>query len=459
MASARFIDRLRRLSALLVTNASGTVVGQLVMLITIPAQLRALGAEQFGLIVLFNSFVAAGALTDVGIGPTVLRFVALTHRHPRALQHVVASSLTVILLLSAVVATLGVGLGYVFSALRDGELVAGRISAPALAALIVIAIAASMCSGLGLNLLKGLRLYRAFAIAEMSQRIAIPVLTTLAAVLTRDVRIVLATGCLGLISSAVLLVWVGARLARIDLYLTTHLRYFRRRMLNFSRWIWVQAVFGYLGGQADRLIVAATMSLSALAVYAVAMSVANAMTAALSAGGSFLLPEASSRLGDKVWLTTTYVRFTQVFSAVSAVSIIAFLPLAESLLTLWVKSGITAQVLPMLLPLLWTVSSASASVPGTLIMNAMGHTRFAAVLGMVNNTVLLSFMCVAGFLYGLPGVIAAKLMSVPIGYAARAITARHVFAIPNAPWVALKMLWPTIAGALFVLPVSLYILT
>jgi O-antigen/teichoic acid export membrane protein len=453
------IRRGRRLTSVFASNAAGTILGQLVTLITIPAQLHYLGAEQFGLIVLFNSFVAAGALTDLGIGPTVLRFVARTERHPKALAHVFTSSITVILMLSVFVAMLGAIAAVVHVLLKGDVPIAGSLRSAELAALVVVTIGASMLSGLGLNVIKGLRLYRAYAIAESLQRILLPVAGTIVAVMTKDAGAVLLSTCVGFIVSAcILLRWAGS-LVKAPVGITTNLRYFKRRMFAFGQWVWVQALFGFLGAQADRFIVAATMSLSALAVYAVAMSVANAMIAALSAGGSFLLPEASSRLSDKAWLTQTFVRFTFLFSALSALSIIAFLPLAPTLLNLWVKADMATQVLPVLLPILWTVSSSAASVPGTQIMNAMGYTKFGAILGVVNNTVMLAAMLAAGSIYGLQGVIMAKLMAVPIGYAARAVTARHVFSLKKAPLVAFRMVWPTIAGALVVLPISWHFLT
>lgn len=453
-SSTTVFQRGRRLASLFASNAAGTVLSQLVALIAIPIQLRYLGAEQFGLIVLFNAFVAAGALTDLGIGPTVVRFVARTEHHRRALQHVFASSFTIILLLSVAVAALGLGIAMFYEALKGQTLIAGSVYPHELAALIVFTVGVSMLSGLGLNVLRGLRLYRLFAMSETAVRLVVPIASTMAAVFTKDAGAALLASSVGMLVVTALLLWRVAKRIGARVWITTNLRYFKRRMFHFGRWVWVQALFGFLGAQADRFIVAATMNLSVLAAYAIAISVANAVLAGLTAGSGFLMPEVAKRLNDKAWVEQAYRRYTLLFSAVSALGIVIALPLVTPVLTLWVKADMALQVLPVLLPILWTISSSATSIPGTQIMNAMGYTRFGALLGIGNNSVLLLALLVGGMVGGLHGVIAAKLLSVPIGFAARAITAHHVFKMPNPAWQAFKMVWPTVLGAALVLPLS-----
>lgn len=449
-----YVQRGRRLASLFASNAAGTVVSQLVALLVIPIQLQFLGAEQFGLLVLFNSFVAAGSLTDLGIGPTVVRFVARTERHPKALAHVFASAFTVILMLSAVVAMLGMAAAWGYEAIRAQSQIAGSLYPHQLAALIVFTVGVSMLSGLGLNVLRGLRQYRHFALAESAVRLVIPLAGTTAAVLTGDAGATLIASSAGMTVTTAVLLGIVAHRIHARTWLTTNLRYFKRKMFHFGRWVWVQALFGFLGAQADRFIVAATMSLSVLAAYAIAMSVANAVLAGLTAGSGFLMPEVVNRLNDKTWLERAYRRYTLLFSAVSAAGILFALPLITPVLTLWVKADMTQQVLPVLLPIMWTISSSATSIPGTQIMNAMGYTRFGAFLGIANNSVLLLALLVAGAWAGLYGVIAAKLLAVPIGFVARAVTAHHVFKMPRPIFEAFKMVWPTVLGAAIVLPLS-----
>lgn len=446
----------RRIGAAFASNAAGTVLGQIVQLVAIPLQLHYLGAAQFGLIVLFNSLVAAGSLTDAGIGPTVLRFVARTDRHPRALEHVVASSLTVILGISLALAVLALGGTWAWTAWHGAAKVAGTVDPIVLAALVAAAVAASMVSWLGLNMLRGLRHYRAFALCESIQRVVMPLLCTAVAMVTRDASAVLAALCVWTALAAIVTLAFAARRARVRIHLTRNLRYFRRHMFAFSRWVWAQSVFAYAGSQADRLIVAGAMSLSALGIYAVAVSAANALLAVLSAGGAFLLPEAASRLSDRAWLTRAFLRYTLLFSAVSALGVALFTPVARPVLDLWVGATVAQQVLPILLPLLWTISNAAASAPSSHILNAMGHSRFAAVAGMVANSLVLIAMLAGGSLFGLWGVIGGKLFGLPLGFGIRAVTARKVFGLPHPVRAAFKMLWPTLLGALVMLPLSWY---
>jgi O-antigen/teichoic acid export membrane protein len=112
------------------------------------------------------------------------------------------------------------------------------------------------------------------------------------------------------------------------------------------------------------------------------------------------------------------------------------------------------QVLPILLPLLWTISGAASSGPSHHILNAMGHSKFAAAASMVANGAVLTAMLLGGSLFGLWGVIAGRLFSLPLGVGIRAVTAKRIFGLPHPTRTALKILWPTLAGALVALPLS-----
>lgn len=448
--------RARRLASLVASNASGTVLGQVVQLATIPLQLRYLGAEQFGLLVLFNSFVMAGSMADAGIGPTTLRFVAKNSHRRRAVEHVVASGLTVLcatFLGLSVLALLGAAL-YAHNTAPPAS--PHAIGAVAYVGLVLFALGASMLSGLGFNVLKGLRQYTRFAVLESIHRIGLPVTTTVVAVATGQVRWVLVSSCAWMLVSAVLTLRSVVVSAGIAMRFTRHLRYFRQRMLHFSSWVWVQAVFGYLGTQADRLIIASVMSLSTLAAYAVAMSVANAALAVMSAGAGFLIPESASRLNDLAWLRRSFVRFTFLLSTVSALAIVAILPFAEFLLSAWLGAGSAALVLPILVPLLWTFSNAATSIPGNYMATAMGHSKFVALLGAAGNSIVLIAMISGGVAFGLYGVLCGKLSSILVGFCVRTAMARRIFLIPNAATAALRMVWPTLLGSCVVLPLSWY---
>lgn len=457
-ATRNLAAKARRIGGAFASNAAGTVMGQIVQLIAIPLQLHHLGSAQFGLIVLFNSLVVAGSLTDAGIGPTVLRFVARTERHPRAMEHVIASSLTVILGISAFVAIASIGGTWAWTAWHGATPVAGTVQPLVLAALVSAGVAASMVSWLGLNMLRGLRHYRLFALCESIQRIMMPLVCTVVAVLTKDASAVLFALCAWTALAAVATLVFAARRAGVHLHVTRNLRYFRRHMFAFSRWVWAQSIFGYAGSQADRLVIAAVMDLSALGIYAVAVSVANALLAVISAGGAFLLPEAASRLADRAWLTRAFLHYTLLFSAVSAAGIAVFTPLAKPILDLWVGATVAQQVLPILLPLLWTISGAAGSAPSHHILNAMGRSKFAAAASMFANSAVLIGMLVGGLFFGLWGVIAGKLFSLPLGLGIRAVTAHRIFGLPHPVRVAFKIVWPTLVGALVGLPLSWWFL-
>lgn len=453
-----FALQARRLASVFASNASGTVLGQVVQLIAIPLQLRFLGAEQFGLLVLFNSFVMAGSIADAGIGPTTLRYVAKKSHSRRAVEHVVASGLTVLSAMFLGLCMTSLVGAAAYAHWIQPSATAGALGPVAYLGLVMLALGASMLCGLGHNILKGLQQYKRFAVLESIHRMGLPLVTTATAIGSGQVRWVLVSSCAWMLISAGLTLRVVFVKAGIAIGFTRRLHYFRKRMMNFSAWTWVQAVFGYLGTQADRLIIAAVMSLSTLAAYAVAMSVTNAALAVMSAGASFLIPESASRVNDMDWLRRSFARFTFLLSAVSALSIVAILPFAEFLLSAWLGASSAAMVFPILVPLLWTFSNAATSIPGNYIATAMGHSKVVALMGATGNSLVLIAMIVGGMTFGLYGVLVGKLSSILVGFCIRYELARRVFLIPNAAAATSRMVWPTLVGCSLVLPLSWYYL-
>lgn len=438
--------RAQHLAGLVFANALGTVVAQVAQVIAIPIQLRSLGAEQYGMMALFLSFVAVGSVVDAGISSTSLRFVARSRDRPKLLRHVLASSLTVILMISALFLLGGQAVAALIVAL-SGKSSIGGMDLPLLTALVTTGVATTILLSFGLGILRGLRSYRLFSICETSARLLLVIAVTATAAFTGEVLYVIIsyTAVTGLAALAVL--GVALREARAPFRLTTNLHYFRRHMANFSKWIWLQSVVGYLGAQADRFVVAAFMNLETLSMYSIAMSLATALSVASNAAAGFLLPEAAARLRQREWLAASFIRLTFLLSAATSVIVLAFSPFADPLLTLWLGPPYGSSVALFLVPLLWVVSSTVTSIPGTQLAVAMGHVRLTAIAGLIGNGIVLTGIVLGGWWFGTMGVVGAKLLALPLGFSIRAVIAAKVFKLRPPILVALKVTWPTLAGA------------
>jgi len=295
-----------------------TVLGQIVQLLAIPLQLHYLGPAQFGLIVLFNSLVAAGSLDGRRHRP---HGAALRRSHrpapesPRARDRVKPHGNPDHLRRDRRGGLAGT---QAWISWHGATPVAAPYTRRA-RGLVAAAVSASMVSWLGLNMLRGLRQYRVFALCESIHRVVLPLLCGRGGGDHPGRCLVLLALCVWTtVAAAVTLRYAGRR-AQVRLHLTRNLRYFRRRMFSFGRWVWAQSVFAYAGSQADRLVVAGAMGLSALGIYAVAVSAANAFLAVFHCRWG--VPAARS--GEPArpiarGLTQAFVRYTLLFSAVSA---------------------------------------------------------------------------------------------------------------------------------------------
>lgn len=438
---------LRRLAPLLVGNGSGTVLGHLTHILMIPVQLAYLGASQFGLLALFISVVMASAIADTGIGQTVLRFVARSSRFPKLVEHVLASGLTVIVMLALTLVGLGALINWLLGALFGVTSIAGIPSEPVLA-LTAAALGLGMLVALALNTLRGLRSYLTFSICDTTYRVTVPLVLGATAYLTGDVLLVFAAHCIVIAILAAVLLVLAARKAHVRLRLTTNFRYFRKRMLHFSKWVWLQALAGYLGGQSDRFIVAAFVSMSAAGYYAIAATISSGVVGIATAVSGFLLPEAASRLKQHDWLIRTFRRATFYLSAASAIAILAFTPLAMPIIGSWINSTDNLLIVPFLIPLLWSAASTVTSIPATQFMNAMGHQRLAARIGIVANVITAIAIGLGGWVFGTFGVVGARLLVLPIGLASRTIFIRQVFKSPTPLRDAFAITWPNLLGAI-----------
>lgn len=422
------------------------MAGQIAQLLVIPFLLHALGTERYGLFALFLAIVASGGILDAGVGPTVLRFVARAGRRSLLVEHIVASAITVVLLIGIVIFVLASAAAALFPVILSQN-IGGQVSTFSFVLLTTASLVFAMLATVALNAIRGARKYRVFSFGETGLRVLQPLVVTGAAIWSGSITVVLASYCLVTGILAAILLLVMARQTGIELRLATDLRYFRRRMLRFGRWIWVQAICGYAGTQADRFIVLSLTDLHTLGIYSVAASVANGIMGVAGAASGFLVPEAAARIGRKDWLFRTFKRATLLLSGLSSLGILLLMFAAPGLLDLWLGEPRGREVVPFLLPLLWVTASGITSIPATNIANVVGAVRLTATIGIVANLVTLTSMVVGGHLFGPFGVVFGKWISLPMAVVARAIVLRYVFGSTRAFGPALILMAPTLLGA------------
>jgi O-antigen/teichoic acid export membrane protein len=400
-----------------VSNLAANGVVALMALLFVPVYIHVLGIEAYGLIGFFASVQVVFALLDLGLGAAATRELARlsVERDARDTARHFMRTLEVVYWLTAVI--LGVALVLLAPVLAakwvNPDHLSVRETEQALT-LMGIAFAARWPFALYAGALTGLErqgaLNRLRVLAELLRSpgaalVLLLVSPTLAAFLTWQIAVNLLAS-----AAAALTTWralpAASAPARFD---WSQLRRIQRYMIGVSAIAVTVAVLT----QMDKLILSRLLSLQDFGYYALAWTVANALTILIGPVFSAYFPSLSRAvaLRDEETLRALYHRATQMMAGVILPVGITVAFFSREVLELWTQDAALAQNAHLVLSilLLGTVLNGLMNIPYGLLL-AHGWTSLPLYANLVAIGFLVPLVIVLTGFFGPAGAASAWLI-------------------------------------------------
>lgn len=399
------------------TRYAGIAVNVLLGLVVLPINLHYLGASAYGLWMLTATITAYFSAFDLGYGGTIVRFVAeyRARRDVQALNEVLSTMFFLYTGIGLVVYAAAIGLSfampYVF-ALSPEQAEIGQIILLIIAANVTLHFVFSVFGGV----INGFESYYLNNIVGTGANI-------LAAVV--NVIVVMAGyGLIELVTATTLVRIAPYFLYRHNAYRVfpaLNIRWQRvsrerlRQLTGFSIYLAIIDWSSRLNYTVDTLMIGAFMSTGAVAVYAVAQRLSEALFRLTHQLHVFLFPAVVHRsvAGTVTDQQRLMVRATRFQTAAALAICGAVAAAADRLVPAWVGSGYEPSVLVLQLLVYVVVLRAWMGMPGTVLKGTGGHRFLAATSAVcaVAN-ILLTVLLVKPF--GLIGVALGTVIPVSI---------------------------------------------
>ncbi|MDF1598902.1 flippase [Mesorhizobium sp. YIM 152430] len=416
-------------------NLLGLGLPLVVAVFTIPLLIEALGTAQFGLLTLIWAVVSYFGLFDLGLGRTLTlqMSVAESRGERERIAPAVATALTFMAILGVLVGAL-----LVVGAERGIDLLAAVPEREeAVAALMAMGIAIP-----AITLTSGFRgmleARHAFGIVNLI-RLPMGIYTFLGPLLAvwlgeprLDVIawILVAGRYAGLFAHA----WFAMRLLPPDCGAFRFRTDFVKPLFSIGGWLTVSNTISPLMGYADRFIIGALVSATAVAYYATPYEIVTKLWIVPGALTAVLFPTFAAQMARDVASGTALFRQSVTALALSLLPVCAALAIfAHEILGLWIDAEFAANsALLLQIFALGVVFNALATIPFTLIQSAE-RPKWTAMIHLAEVVPFLAILWWATSMYGPVGAALAWLARIVIDTVAMFAASRFVL---EAGWSA-----------------------
>ena len=209
-----------------------------------------------------------------------------------------------------------------------------------------------------------------------------------------------------------------------------------KTLFSFGIYSWLQEIGNSLFYQADRLIIASRLSLSALTYYTVCSQLAQQIYAVLNRATYFLFPLSSTtqEKGNLTLMRTLYFRGLNFVTIASVGLSIPLFLFASNMLSLWMGIEFAKETANVLRVLTVTFSLLSTAIVPYYFMNGTGFVRLNTVFCFISGVVVgLSTVLLVPSL-GILGAALARLSNIPIDVIGR--TTFHYKGLSDRRWYA-----------------------
>ena len=443
-----------------------TVITSLMNILFVPLFISHLGAAEYGVYKIINSFAGYLLIMDFGIGTIVTRYVSLYNSKGdiRQRNRCVATSVIVSMMLVTIVMIIGLTLKTQINNIYKNSMTTEQLAlAHDLYLMMIINIALSMIC----HLFSGyVNAYERFIVSNAlaTGRLMLRIIIILALLFTgHTARLIIATDLF--LTAALLIIYMLYCFTKLDMKI--NLKQFDKSLLvgyfMFSGAVLLQSVVNQVNNSVDNMILGVMSSPEVVTMYSSGMTIYGLYVALPQTVANVFLPQATRLFGEKLpdddgtKLTDFVVRPGRYEAMICMAILIGFTLLGKDFIALWIGNEYSdAWMVALLLMVPFTIPLCENVM--ITILNAQNKRMFRSVVlfGVAGLNVLLTV-----FLVGRVGFIGAAIgtcVSVILGHGI-VINIYYVKKFKLRLWYMCKALFKGIlpcAIAVFVLCIPLY---
>jgi O-antigen/teichoic acid export membrane protein len=442
-------------------NGLAIIGGLVVTLVLTPFMLYRLGADAFGVWALALTLTfSAGYLTlaDLGLQQAAVRFIADARRRsePAVITSVFSTTLAIFSVVAVISGAVIVSLASVIASLFT---VGSALHSAATTTFAVV----------GGQIVFDLPSMAFRAVLEASQRFAairgIDILRSLSFAAGTVVALVMRDGLVGVAAASAAAAAIGAGALGLAAYAKEPAARFRpstidrrttKELLSFSGSLFALRILSVAYRQMDKLIIALTLTIGAVATYEFANKMSAALTLVFGIAGSALLPAATLSRADRARMRELFLRITSTAVAVFFPLALAAAVYARLLVVGWVGEGQAGATNAARLFFIW-LALGTFDAAGTTMLVAIGRLRPVVILSVVWVVTNLGLSIALVHVWGITGVVAGTVITYGPLLVAYTVLCMREFRISLHEW-ATRVLLPNLPGPAVQLMASLLLL-
>jgi len=387
------------------------------MMLAAPYLIHRLGIQQFGVWMLVSAIVGSMGTLSTGFGAATVKYVSSCRgrKDPVGVERVVRSTLTINLLLGAILASavwIGapVAVNHIFKIeqyFRPATIIAVRIGA--------LLLLIRSAEGVFVSTLRAFERYGPAVMLNVAGRTStIIVAVVLASFGIGIVGLMVAT----LVIAAVEMLLQMAAASRVagGISVIPILTNMTGEVFSYGCFSWLQAFAAVVFSYADRLVVGALLGTTAIAYYTICVQATQPIHGLAAAGLNFLFPYLSFRAETETSLHTRHLVRWMILANI-AFALMLCVPLAvfgKTILRVWMGAAFANET-RVLFPILALAFGALATnvVPYYALL-ALGHIRLITILNLVGGAATIVVAALLIPVIGLPGAAIGRLLYGPI---------------------------------------------
>lgn len=383
------------------------------MLLVAPIVLHRIGTSEYGMWIMATAIISTGGIIASGFCDAGIQRVAQLRatNHGQDIADTIRSIMGINLVLGTVMSVLTwMAAAWLAPRIPGEPLTVAREHVAA----IHIASAAILLRAVetvGVSTLRAFEEYRA--------TVQISILTRLLTLITAAVLALLRWGIVSILFATAGFLLVGAclqlwQVRRLPLKLSLWPKFHcsaTRSLLGRGFFAWLQALGGAMFGQADRILLGASLGVGAVAPYALCVQFAQPIFGLTASGLHFVFPYLSTQTKNldrrKYQRTLLQALLSNLLLVSTGVALL--LVIGVRLIRLWAGPAVAHSAASILLPIVAGSAFMGLGVTGTYAMQALGLFRTVACVSLVGHSAMLIVMYVLLHHGGLRGLAFSRL--------------------------------------------------